>query len=104
MPRFSSEAAFVPEVADWQWLPFRFERRNGSVICTNMVGEHLILSSREFADLAEKRLPTDSGLVRRLRAVRSEAFEAFMKMASNAAPAAAPAMAPAAAPAPEPKK
>jgi branched-chain amino acid transport system substrate-binding protein len=35
---------------------------------------------------------------------KSEAFEAFMKMASNAAPAAAPAMAPAAAPAPEPKK
>ena len=33
-----------------------------------MVGEHLILAAEEFDELAEKRLPVDSPLVRRLRA------------------------------------
>jgi uncharacterized protein len=66
--RFRQADAFQPSEADWELLPFRFERLNGRVLLTNMVGEHLILPAEEFEELAEKRLPVDSPLVRRLRA------------------------------------
>ena len=66
--RFRKAAEFQPPSAEWELLPFRFERLNGRVLVTNMVGEHLMLGAEDFAQLAEKQLPTDSPLVRRLRA------------------------------------
>ena len=40
----------------------------GRVLLTNMVGEHLFLTTPEFDEIAENRLPPDSSLVRKLRA------------------------------------
>lgn len=68
MSRFLGPEAYSAESADWQLLPFRFERLNGRVLVTNMVGEHLFLEAAEFEQLAERTLPADSALVRRLRA------------------------------------
>lgn len=68
MSRFREAAEFRPSSDAWELLPFRFERLNGRVLVTNMVGEHLMLGAEDFAQLAEKQLPTDSPLVRRLRA------------------------------------
>jgi His-Xaa-Ser system radical SAM maturase HxsB len=68
MSRFRQAEAFLPDTAEWELLPFRFERLNGRVLVTNMVGEHLILPAEEFDEFAAKRLPVDSPLVRRLRA------------------------------------
>src|SRR2546423_774381 len=41
---------------------------DSKVLLTNMVGEHLFVSPDDFAIVAERRLPLDSPLVRRLRA------------------------------------
>jgi uncharacterized protein len=68
MSRFREAAAFQAPDADWQFLPYRFERVNGRVLMTNLVGEPLFVSADEFEQIAEKRLPVDSPLVRRLRA------------------------------------
>ncbi len=68
MSRFRQLEDFRPQAAEWELLPFRFERLNGRVLVTNMVGEHVTLAAEEFDELAEKRLPIDSPLVRRLRA------------------------------------
>jgi uncharacterized protein len=68
LSRFQAAEAFQPQSADWQLLPFRFERLNGQVLVTNMVGEHLTLAAEEFDQLAAEELPTDSPLVRSLRA------------------------------------
>lgn len=76
MSRFREATAFQAPSTDWQFLPYRFERLNGRVLLTNMVGEHLFVSADDFELIAEKRLPVDSPLVRRLRAkhiVREEA-------------------------------
>jgi His-Xaa-Ser system radical SAM maturase HxsB len=66
--RFREAEAFRASGEDWQLLPFRFERMNGRVLVTNMVGEHLTLSGDDFEQLATRDLPDDSTLVRRLRA------------------------------------
>lgn len=66
--KFQAAEAFAPDTAAWRLLPFRFHRTNGRVLLTNMVGEHLFVSADEFDQLSEERLPTDSPLVRRLRA------------------------------------
>ncbi|HWA54283.1 MAG TPA: His-Xaa-Ser system radical SAM maturase HxsB [Solirubrobacterales bacterium] len=68
MSKFREPAAFQAASADWQLLPFRFERIRGRVLLTNLVGEHLFLSAEEFEQLGSSDLPTDSPLVRRLRA------------------------------------
>jgi uncharacterized protein len=68
MSKFREPVAFQAARADWQLLPFRFERIAGRVLLTNLVGEHLFLTSEEFEQLASADLPTDSPLVRRLRA------------------------------------
>lgn len=68
MSRFQPATAFVPDTAEWELLPFRFERAGRRVLITNAVGEHLFVSAEEFAQLTENRLPQDSELVRRLRA------------------------------------
>jgi His-Xaa-Ser system radical SAM maturase HxsB len=68
LSRFQPAENFQPESADWQLLPFRFERLNGRVLVTNMVGEHLTLTAEEFDQFASVELPTDSPLVRSLRA------------------------------------
>ncbi len=68
MSRFREAEAFVASGDDWRLLPFRFERLNGRVLVTNMVGEHLMLSAEDFELLAGGDLPSDSRLVRRLRA------------------------------------
>jgi uncharacterized protein len=68
MSTFQLADTFAPKTADWKLLPFRFQRMESKVLLTNMVGEHLFVSTREFADVAVIRLPSDSALVRRLRA------------------------------------
>jgi uncharacterized protein len=65
--KFRGPEVFQAESAQWQYLPFRFERINGKVLVTNMVGEHLFLDRAEFEALGEKALPADSPLVRKLR-------------------------------------
>lgn len=67
MSRFQGAAEFQA-TDDWQLLPFRFERLNGKVLVTNLVGEHLTLDAEDFEQLANKQLPVDSPLVRQLRA------------------------------------
>ena len=68
MSKFLTAEHFTAPTADWQLLPFRFHRVNDRVLLTNMVGEHLFLAPDEFDEIAEDRLPADSGLVRKLRA------------------------------------
>ena len=68
MSKFQPAEAYQAEGTAWEFLPFRFERLNGRVLVTNLVGEHLFLERNEFEQLAERTLPTDSPLVRRLRA------------------------------------
>lgn len=68
MSRFREPVAFQAANADWQLLPFRFERIAGRVLLTNLVGEHLFLTGEEFEQLSSRELPNDSALVRRLRA------------------------------------
>src|SRR5690242_16769784 len=68
MSKFAPPEAYQAESADWQLLPFRFERLNGRVLITNLVGEHLFLTVSEFELLGDAELPSDSPLVRKLRA------------------------------------
>ena len=49
----ASRAAFQAQTADWELLPFRFERINGRVLLTNFVGEHLFVSAEDFDQIAE---------------------------------------------------
>lgn len=66
--KFLERTSFEPEQADWDLLPFRFERfASGRVLLTNMVGEHLFVEDEELNSLAARDLPSDSPLVRRLR-------------------------------------
>ena len=67
MSRFRAPEAYQARSAEWELLPFRFERMDDRVLVTNMVGEHLFLAEEEFELLGSRRLPVDS-LVRRLRA------------------------------------
>lgn len=68
MSKFREQIVFSAPSADWEQLPFRFERIDKRVLVTNLVGEHLLLSAEDFEVFAERHLPTDSPLVRRLRA------------------------------------
>jgi uncharacterized protein len=68
MSRFLEPVAFQAPSADWQLLPFRFERISSRVLVTNLVGEHFFLTAEDFGRLASSDLPADSPLVRRLRA------------------------------------
>ena len=68
MARFAGPDAYRAQSKDWQLLPFRFERIGGRVLLTNLVGEHLFLNPEEFEQVADRALPVDSPLVRRLRA------------------------------------
>jgi uncharacterized protein len=68
MARFREPETFSAVTGDWKLLPLRFERLNGRVLLTNMVGEHLFVSSEDFELIASDDLPADSQLVRRLRA------------------------------------
>lgn len=67
MSKFRDPVAFQAASANWQLLPFRFERINGRVLLTNLVGEHVFLTTEEFEQLSSGGLPRDSALVRRLR-------------------------------------
>jgi uncharacterized protein len=68
MAKFSPPEAYRASSADWEFLPFRFERMGPRVLVTNMVGEHVFLTEKEFATLADRSLTDDSPLVRKLRA------------------------------------
>lgn len=68
MAKFSPPETYWASGGDWQFLPFRFERMAGTVLVTNMVGEHLFLSEEDFEAFSEASLPDDSPLVRKLRA------------------------------------
>src|SRR4051812_4718017 len=60
--------AFAARTAEWELLPFRFQRIGERVLLTNFVGEHIFVEKDEFAEIAEERLPRDSPLTRSLRA------------------------------------
>ena len=68
MTKFREAETFHASTKDWRFLPLRFERINGKVLLTNMVGEHLFVSGEDFEQIATEELPADSRLVRRLRA------------------------------------
>lgn len=68
MSKFRAADQFAASGTDWEMLPFRFHRTNGKVLLTNMVGEHLFISSDELERLCSGQLPHDGPLVRRLRA------------------------------------
>ena len=68
MSKFREPDVFQAQQSDWQFLPFRFERINGRVLLTNLVGEHLFVPAEEFEEITSRNLPVDSALVRRLRA------------------------------------
>jgi His-Xaa-Ser system radical SAM maturase HxsB len=68
MSKFQPAETYQAKSTAWELLPFRFERLNGRVLVTNLVGEHLFLNRDEFRQIAEGPLPTDSPLVRKLRA------------------------------------
>lgn len=60
--------AYLPDAPTWELLPFRFERfAGGRVLLTNMVGEHLFVTSDELDVIVEKDLAAESHLVKRLR-------------------------------------
>jgi His-Xaa-Ser system radical SAM maturase HxsB len=63
--RFQSAASYLGE--EWEFLPFRFERLNGSVLLTNMVGEHVFVEPENFELLTRGELSLDSPTLRRLR-------------------------------------
>lgn len=65
MSLFAGPTRFEP--ASWEFLPFRFERIDGRVLLTNMVGEHVVLGPSEFDDLVARRLEPQSPTLRRLR-------------------------------------
>ena len=67
MDKFAAPAAYQTAAGNWEYLPFRFERMNGRVLLTNMVGEHVFLEQREFEQLADKALPDGSTTFRRLQ-------------------------------------
>jgi His-Xaa-Ser system radical SAM maturase HxsB len=67
--RFVPAGAYEPAGADWQRMPFRFERFDADrVLVTNMVGEHLFLTTSEFEQFVSVSPPESPNLVRRLRA------------------------------------
>jgi His-Xaa-Ser system radical SAM maturase HxsB len=67
--KFASAEAFQTAAPEWEFLPFQFERfAPGRVLLTNMVGEHLFVSSDEFASVMAKQLSPSDALTRRLRA------------------------------------
>ena len=69
MSKFREASDFQAETADWQLLPFRFERLGGRVLVTNLVGEHLFVSARGLRTTSPQGgLPSDSPFVRQLRA------------------------------------
>jgi His-Xaa-Ser system radical SAM maturase HxsB len=66
--KFREATAFEPTTVAWELLPFRFERyAEDKVLLTNMVGEHLFVSSEDLNCIVEQRLPANSALVRQLR-------------------------------------
>ena len=67
--KFRQLEEYLPSAKRWSLLPFRFERlSHGRVLLTNLVGEHLIIDDAHLDDVVEGTLPSDSPLVRRLRA------------------------------------
>jgi uncharacterized protein len=68
MAKFREQVAFSAPSANWEFLPFRFERLGERVLVTNVVGEHTFLAAADFDCFVERELPNDSDLVRRLRA------------------------------------
>lgn len=69
MSRFLEAVAFEPEEAAWELLPFQFERLTPErVLLTNMVGEHLYVTTEELELIVDKLVPAGSELARRLRA------------------------------------
>jgi uncharacterized protein len=69
MAAFQEATAFAPSEPSWELLPFRFERFEPErVLLTNMVGEHMFVTGNELEEIVDNRLPTDSPLVRELRA------------------------------------
>jgi uncharacterized protein len=65
--RFAELGEYQVPDGGWELLPFRFERLNGRVLLTNMVGEHLLLPADQFKSLADGSLAEDSHVFRRLR-------------------------------------
>ena len=69
MSKFLDAAAYAPVEPAWQLLPFRFERLDSErVLITNLVGEHLLVTSADLEAIVSRQLPANSPVVRQLRA------------------------------------
>jgi hypothetical protein len=62
MARFLTPDAFEAPEKHLELLPFRFERRAGNYLVSNMVGDFVTLADDEFHRLAELRISPGDGL------------------------------------------
>ena len=68
MARFAAADAFELPEKRLQLLPFRFERRAGDYLVSNMVGDFVSLTSDEFGRLSELRVKPGDSLYEKLYA------------------------------------
>src|SRR5215831_18833164 len=62
MARFLTADAFEVPEKRLQHLPFRFERRGGNYLLSNMVGDFVVLTHDEFGRLVDLRVTPGDGL------------------------------------------
>src|SRR6516165_8247403 len=62
MARFLTADAFEVPEKRLEHLPFRFERRDGDYLLSNMVGDFVILNHDEFSRLVDLRVAPGDGL------------------------------------------
>jgi uncharacterized protein len=62
MARFLSADAFEVPEKHLEHLPFRFERRDGDYLVSNLVGDFVVLTHDEFGRLADLRVAPGDGL------------------------------------------
>ena len=66
---FNTRSAYLPQIPGYGLLPFRFARMNHNrVLVTNDVGDHALLSERDFNSYVEKKLAPTSDIYMDLRA------------------------------------
>jgi uncharacterized protein len=62
MARFLTADAFEVPEKHLEHLPFRFERRDGDYLLSNMVGDFVVLTHDEFGRLVDLRVAPGDGL------------------------------------------
>jgi uncharacterized protein len=68
MARFLSADAFEVPEKSLEHLPFRFERRDGDYLVSNLVGDFVVLTHDEFGRLADLRVAPGDGLYEKVYA------------------------------------